>query len=66
MYIKPTANFKLSKQSKRFMATYTDSAARNSFKNDMIQAELHSQLQPSRREKKPFGGPVQDTGSDLT
>ena len=66
MYIKPTANFKLSKQSKRFMATYTDPVARNSFKNDMIQAELHAQQQPPRREKRTYTGSQQDSSSDLT
>jgi hypothetical protein len=52
--LKPTANFKLSKQTKRFMATYTDPVARNSFKRDMIQAELAALIQP-KREKKPRG-----------
>lgn len=49
--LKPTSNFKLSKQTKRFMATYTNAEARNSFKRDMIQAELQAKIQPPRREK---------------
>jgi len=48
------------------MATYTDPVARNSFKNDMIQAELHAQQQPPRREKRTYTGPQQDSSSDLT
>lgn len=56
--LKPTANFKLSKQTKRFMATYVNAEQRNSYKNDMIQAELAALIQP-KREKKPRGtGPT--------
>ena len=61
--LKPTSNFKLSKQTKRFMATYTSAEARNSFKRDMIQAELHSQIQPPRKEKRTY---TQSTGGDAT
>jgi hypothetical protein len=64
--LKPTANFKLSKQSKRFMATYTDPVARNSFKRDMIQAELHSQQQPPRKEKRTYTQASGGTDTDLT
>jgi hypothetical protein len=64
--LKPTANFKLSKQSKRFMATYTDPVARNSFKRDMIQAELHSQQQPPRKEKRTYTQATGGTDTDLT
>ena len=66
MYIKPAANFKLSKQTKRFMATYTDPQARNSFKRDMIQAELHAMVQPPRREKRTYTGSAQGDAPDLT
>ena len=40
--MKPTANFKISKQTKRFMALghFKTNEARNGFKNAMIQAEL--------------------------
>jgi hypothetical protein len=55
--LKPTANFKLSKQTKRFMATYIDPVARNSFKNDMIQAELASAIAPKREPRS--NGPRQ-------
>jgi hypothetical protein len=64
--LKPTSNFKLSKQTKRFMATYTDPVARNSFKRDMIQAELHAQQQPPRKEKRQFTGATGGTDTDLT
>jgi hypothetical protein len=64
--LKPTQNFKLSKQTKRFMATYTDPVARNSFKRDMIQAELASQQQAPRREKRQFTGATGSTDTDLT
>jgi hypothetical protein len=54
--LKPTANFKLSKQTKRFMATMVDPVKRNSFKNDMIQAELASAIAPKREPRKEGGG----------
>lgn len=63
--LKPNQNFKLTKQTKRFMATFIDPHARGQFKRDMIQAELAAQQQPPRREKgkRDFTG----TGSeDLT
>jgi hypothetical protein len=50
--LKPTASFKLSKQSKRFMCTILDPEQRNAFKRAMIQAELAALIQP-KREKKP-------------
>jgi hypothetical protein len=64
--LKPTSNFKLSKQTKRFMATYTNAEARNSFKRDMIQAELHSQIQPPRKEKRTYTQSTGGTDTDLT
>ena len=53
--LKPTASFKLSKQTKRFMCTIRDPEQRNAFKRAMIQAELAALIQP-KREKKPFAG----------
>jgi len=38
--MKPTSTFKLSKQSKRLMATIVDRHARGAFKRGAIQAEL--------------------------
>ena len=64
--LKPTSNFKLSKQTKRFMATYTNAEARNSFKRDMIQAELYSQIQPPRREKPNRNGGSQGTTTETS
>jgi hypothetical protein len=64
--LKPTSNFKLSKQSKRFMATYTDPVQRNSFKRDMIQAELHAMIQPPRKEKRTYTQSTGGTDTDLT
>jgi hypothetical protein len=62
--LKPGSNFKLSKQTKRFMATYINAEARNSFKRDMIQAELYSQQQPPRREKSDRNGGSRGTTTD--
>lgn len=38
--LKPTSTFKLSKQTKRFMARIVDDNQRNIFKQVMIQAQL--------------------------
>ena len=40
--MKSDKNFKLPKQVKRTMATMVNAVERNSYKNLMIQAELHS------------------------
>jgi hypothetical protein len=40
--MKPDKNFKLSKQVKRTMASMVNAVERNTYKNLMIQAELHS------------------------
>ena len=42
--MKPTKTFKLSKTTKRMMATITSAAARNDFKRAMIEAQLLSQV----------------------
>jgi hypothetical protein len=52
--LKPSKTFKLSKQTKRFMATMIDPVQRNAYKNAMIQAQLQSEIVP-KREKKPQG-----------
>jgi hypothetical protein len=52
--LKPTASFKLSKQSKRFMCTILDPEQRNAFKRAMIQAELAALIQPKREKKTRF------------
>jgi len=54
--LKPTKTFKLAKQTKRFMATIVDPVARNSFKRDMIQAQLQSEIAPKREPRKPQQG----------
>jgi hypothetical protein len=68
--LKPTANFKLSKQTKRFMATFIDPQQRGQYKRDMIQAELAAMIAPPRKEKRPTGAPMTSytggTDADLT
>ena len=53
--LKPNKTFKLSKQTKRFMCTFTDPVQRNAYKNAMIQAQLQSEIVPKREPKKPQG-----------
>ena len=50
--MKRDKNFKLSKQTKRFMATILDPIKRSEYKNTMIAAELAAQTLPPRSDKK--------------
>lgn len=51
--MKPTASFKLSKSTKRSLATIIDPIQRSAFKRAMIDAELTSRIQikPSKRKE---------------
>jgi hypothetical protein len=44
--------FRLSKQTKRFMATIVDPLARNAYKNAMIDAQIASETLPPKSDKK--------------
>jgi len=50
--LKPNKTFKLSKQTKRFMATFVSAEARNAYKRAMIDAELAGAIQPKREKRK--------------
>jgi hypothetical protein len=50
--MKPNKTFKLSKQTKRFMATFIDPIKRGEFKRAMIQAELAAAVVPKREPRK--------------
>jgi hypothetical protein len=52
--LKPTKTYKMSKQTKRSLATIVDPIERGIQKRLMIQAELHSAIAP-KREKRPQG-----------
>jgi hypothetical protein len=57
--LRPTSNYKMCKQHKRYLATILDPHLRGAVKKGMIQADLHSQLAPPRREKsKGFTTPA--------
>ncbi len=51
--MKATSSFKLSKTSKRIMATHSDPERRANYKNMMIKAEVAAliRIKPSRSEK---------------
>lgn len=49
--LKPTANYKMSKQNKRFLATVLDPHLRGELRRGVVQADLHSQIAPPRRDK---------------
>ena len=71
MYIKPNKTFKLSKTTKRRMATMVNAEERNAYKNMMIQAELAAAIVPKsvKSDKKQFGGAsyqTNDTGTAST
>jgi hypothetical protein len=54
--MKPGKTFNLSKQTKRFMATFTKAEDRNHYKRMMIDAQLCSEVvikTPSRDNKRP-------------
>ncbi len=55
-YIKPGKTFVLSKQTKRFMATFVNAEQRHAFKRAMIQAELAAAIQPKREPRKQAPG----------
>ena len=50
--LKPNKTFKLSKQTKRFMATMINADERNAFKRAMIQAELAAAIVPKREKPR--------------
>lgn len=51
--MKPTENFKLSKTSKRMIATITNADLRNAYKANMIHAQLCSEVKiESKKEKQ--------------
>ncbi len=54
---KANANFKLSKQSKRFLATIVDDHKRGEARRMLVQAELAAAIQPriSKNRKEPAG-----------
>ena len=52
--VKTNGTFKLSKTTKRMMATLVNAEDRNQYKRMMIDAELCSAVQP-KREKRPQG-----------
>ena len=64
--LKPNQNFKLSKQTKRFMATIIDPQARGQFKRDMIQAQLASEQQAPRRERGDRPGGARGLTTDTS
>lgn len=51
MYIKPSKTFKLSKTTKRRMATIVDPVERHAYKNAMIQAQIASEIVIKHKEK---------------
>lgn len=44
--LKPGPNFRMSKQSKRFLSTIVDPHKRGEFKKSAVQAELAAAIQP--------------------
>lgn len=63
--LKPTANYKMSKQTKRTLALgkFRSEEDRNAWKKSMIQAELYAALAP-KKEKKPRNGTIAQNDSD--
>ena len=62
--MKPGPNFKLSKTSKRFLATIVNSQQKGMLKAGLVEAELYEAVVPKREPKRESKGPQQDyTGS---
>ena len=63
--LKPTANYKMTKQTKRTLALsrFESEEQRNAWKRSMIQAELYGALAP-KKEKKPRNGTFAQTDSE--
>jgi hypothetical protein len=70
--LKPGKTFNLTKQTKRFMATFVDPVARNAYKRAMIDAQLCSEIvikTPTRDKNAPRGTAnyqTNDTGTAST
>ena len=70
--MKPGKTFNLTKQTKRFMATFVNAEERNAFKRAMIDAQLCSEVvikTPSRDKNAPRGTAnyqTNDTGTAST
>lgn len=57
--LKPTANYKMSKRNKTFLASILDPHKRGEIRRSIVQADLYSQV-VVKREKKPRGAPQTD------
>ena len=49
---KPTQNFKISSTTKYLLSTIVDNDARNTFRRNMIQAQIESEKKPTKEDKK--------------
>lgn len=65
--LKPTANYRMSKQTKRSLALskFNSEEQRHAWKRAMIQAELYSALAPKKEKKPRPGGTFAQTDSDV-
>ena len=66
MDMKPGKTFNLSKQTKRFMATFVNAEQRNAFKRAMIQAQLASEVVVKTRDRNSNDKRPQGTASYVT
>lgn len=69
--LKPNKTFNLSKQTKRFMATFVNAEERHAFKRAMIQAELAAAIVPKsekrdRNAQRPQGTAYNTTSNSAT
>ena len=64
MYIKPGPTFKLSKTTKRRMATIVDPVEMHAYKNSMIQAQLAAEQVVRHKEKNKNSFSSNDENND--
>ena len=61
--MKPSKTFKLSKSTKRILATMVNVEQRNAWKRAMIDAELHEAVVPKTTKKDRAGGKFETTSN---
>ena len=62
--MKPGPNFKLSKTSKRFLATIVNAQQKGMLKKGLIEAELYEAVVPKREPKSNNRGPQANFATD--
>lgn len=60
--LKKDKNFRIAKQTKRFMASIVDPVARHAYKNLMIDAQIFGSKEPENKKKNKHGVKTENLG----